>query len=210
MISSRRTKTVLGGPWSAVAQGSTEIMRQLTKDMPINSEAPGMTIRNVRWGEMVIGYLELPVGTDFTPIFEGLPNDACDCPHGAMCSRGQCTGVMWLEPRRSRAQVTRSTGRGDTPGASRKLPCLIDFSPEVEFMEVPEHLAKKMADAGQPEGRALKPAAADRARADRGSITARSRIAPPCPPAVPPARRRRGPPPPRGPGPRTPPVPATC
>lgn len=56
-------------------------MRQLTTDLPVTNEAPGLRIHNAEWGGMVVGYIEVPAGTDFTPLFEGLPNDACHCPH---------------------------------------------------------------------------------------------------------------------------------
>jgi hypothetical protein len=50
-------------------------MRESIKELPVATEAPGMTVRNVIWGETAIGCLELPAGFDFTPMFEGLPDD---------------------------------------------------------------------------------------------------------------------------------------
>jgi hypothetical protein len=33
-------------------------MRESTKELPVATEAPGMTVRNVIWGETAIGCLE--------------------------------------------------------------------------------------------------------------------------------------------------------
>ena len=36
---------------------------------------------NTSWAGLAVGLIEMPAGTDFTPLFEGLPDDACQCPH---------------------------------------------------------------------------------------------------------------------------------
>ncbi len=57
------------------------IMHQLTHDLPVTMEAPGTKVHNATWGGMAVGYVDMPAGTDFTPLFAGLPDDACPCPH---------------------------------------------------------------------------------------------------------------------------------
>lgn len=119
-------------------------MRQLTQDLPVTMEAPGLTMRNAEWGGMVIGYLELPGGTDFTPLFEGLPDDACHCPHWGYVLKG----AVHLRYTDGTEEVT---GAGEVfywpPGHTAWVEedtTLIDFSPEKESKEVMGHVAQKM------------------------------------------------------------------
>jgi hypothetical protein len=119
-------------------------MRQLTQDLPVAMEGPGMKIHNAQWGDMVIGYLELPGGTDFTPLFEGLPDDACHCPHWGYVLKGAVhlrytdgteevtgAGEVFYWPAGHTAWVEEDT-------------TFIDFSPEKESKEVMGHVAQKM------------------------------------------------------------------
>ena len=51
-------------------------MHKLKEALPVKMETPGTKMRVMGgWGEMVVAYHELPAGTDFTPMLEGLPND---------------------------------------------------------------------------------------------------------------------------------------
>ena len=63
-------------------------MHQRTHDLPVMMEAPGTTVRNANLGGMAVGYIELPAGADFTPLFKGLPDDACQCPHWGYVTKG--------------------------------------------------------------------------------------------------------------------------
>ena len=119
-------------------------MRALTHELAVTSEAPGMKIRNAHWGEMVIGYLELPAGTDFTPIFEGLPNDMCHCPHWGYVLKG-AVHLRYLDG------TEEVTGAGEVfhwpaghTGWVEEDTIFIDFSPEKAFQEVADHMATKM------------------------------------------------------------------
>ena len=119
-------------------------MRQLTQDLPLTMEAPSMRIRNTDWGGLVIGYLELPGGTDFTPLFEGLPDDACQCPHWGYVLKG----AVHLQYTDGTMEVTRQGEvfywpAGHTAWVEEDT-TFIDFSPEKEFKEVSQHIAHKM------------------------------------------------------------------
>ncbi len=43
---------------------------------------------NPVWAGMAVGYNEMPAGTDFTPFFEGLPDNVCSCPHWGYVTKG--------------------------------------------------------------------------------------------------------------------------
>lgn len=120
-------------------------MRQSTQDLPVTLEAPGMKIRNATRGNMTVGYFELPAGTDLTPVLDGLPDDACHCPHWGYVLKG----AVHLKYTDGAAEVT---GAGEVfywpaghKGWFEKDTVFADFSPEKEAKKVSEHVAKKMA-----------------------------------------------------------------
>jgi hypothetical protein len=119
-------------------------MNQLTHDLPVTMEASGTKIHNASWGDMVVGYLELPGGTDFTPLFVGLPNDACQCPHWGYVIKG----AVHLRYTDGTEEVTRAGAAfywpaGHTAWVEQDT-ALIDFSPAKEHKEVMAHVAQKM------------------------------------------------------------------
>lgn len=120
------------------------IMRQLMQDLPVTMEAPGTKVHNANWGGMVVGYLELPAGTDFTPLFEGLPDDACQCPHWGYVIKG----AVHLRYTDGTEEVTGEGSvfywpAGHTAWVEQDT-AFIDFSPEKEHREVMGHIARMM------------------------------------------------------------------
>ena len=120
------------------------IMHGLTQDLPVTMEADATKIRNANWGGMVVGYIELPGGTDFTPLFEGLPDDACQCPHWGYVIKG----AVHLSYTDGTEEVTGAGAVFYWPGGHtvwvEQDTVFIDFSPEEEFKEVMEHVTRKM------------------------------------------------------------------
>ena len=120
-------------------------MRKSLKDLPVKMEAPGTTTRSMGGlGGMVIAYYELPAGADFTPIFEGLPDDKCPCPHWEYVLKGAI-----------RIRYTDGTEEVVKAGDIYYLPsghtamveedvAMIEISPEKEYDEVMEHINRKM------------------------------------------------------------------
>lgn len=117
-------------------------MHQLTRDLPVMMEAPGTKVHNANLGGMAVGYIELPAGADFTPLFKGLPDDACQCPHWGYVMKGAVhvkytdgteevtsAGAVFYWPAGHTAWVEEDT-------------TFIDFSPEAEFKIVSEHIAR--------------------------------------------------------------------
>lgn len=56
-------------------------MRADLEEIPVELEAGDLVTRGVEWGDQLLRYLRLPPGTDFTPLFKGLPGDQCGAPH---------------------------------------------------------------------------------------------------------------------------------
>ena len=88
------------------------------------------------WGGMTAGYMEVPKGTDFTPLLKGLPNDLCHCPHWGYLVKGS-VHVRYVD----------GTEEGVKAGQVFYMPAghtvwtdedaaILDFSPEKELAEV--------------------------------------------------------------------------
>ncbi|RYG53155.1 MAG: hypothetical protein EOO01_05095 [Chitinophagaceae bacterium] len=124
-------------------------MKIKKEDIPVTMEAPGTTMRGLPgYGGMTVAFNEIPAGTDFSPLLEGLKNNSCHCPHWGYVVEGELlikydrgteellTGgdVFYLPP-------------GHTAVVMKDLKFL-DFSPEKELNEVMNHIAKKLAKSG--------------------------------------------------------------
>jgi hypothetical protein len=64
-------------------------MRGSIKDLPVAFEAMGITSRQVEWGDMNVALESFPAGADSAPVFRGLPDDRCQCPHWGYIVSGQ-------------------------------------------------------------------------------------------------------------------------
>lgn len=60
-------------------------MHSSKSDLPVVGEFDTplghVTLREVEWGAMNVALESFPAGTDTGPLFKGLPNDRCQCPH---------------------------------------------------------------------------------------------------------------------------------
>ena len=45
--------------------------------------------RDAEWGEMNVAFEGLPAGIDTAPLFRGLPDDRCQCPHWGVLLKGR-------------------------------------------------------------------------------------------------------------------------
>jgi hypothetical protein len=66
-------------------------MRGSKQDLPVAVDMPGITIRVADWGEMTTALENFPAGLDTAPLFRGLPDDRCQCPHWGYVVKGQVT-----------------------------------------------------------------------------------------------------------------------
>ena len=64
-------------------------MRGSKHDLPAAFDGDGVTIRQADGGEMTVALEPVPAGLEPTPIFRGLPDDRCQCPHWGYVVRGQ-------------------------------------------------------------------------------------------------------------------------
>ena len=64
-------------------------MRGSKADIPVAMEAMGVVVRQLEWGDMNFAFESFPAGTDTEPIFKGLPDDRCQCPHWGYVIKGR-------------------------------------------------------------------------------------------------------------------------
>ena len=62
--------------------------------LPVVVEGPGVEIRGVEAGELTVALVRLQAGHDARPLFRGLPDDLCQCPHWGYVIRG--TLRIWM------------------------------------------------------------------------------------------------------------------
>jgi hypothetical protein len=64
-------------------------MRGSKHDLPIAMEEMGVSSRQAEWGDMNVALETFPAGLDTAPIFAGLPDDRCQCPHWGYVVNGR-------------------------------------------------------------------------------------------------------------------------
>ena len=63
-------------------------MRASVHEIPVEMRLVELETRGLEWGEQLVRHVDLPAGTDFTPLFAGLPGDLCQCPHWGVVESG--------------------------------------------------------------------------------------------------------------------------
>ena len=119
-------------------------MRGSTQDVPIAFEGEGVRSQQIEWGDINVALEHLPAGLDTAPLFKGLPDDRCQCPHWGYVLKGRMR-VRYAE----REEIVRA---GDAyylpPG---HLPLfeeeteVIEFSPRGVYQETMEVIERNMA-----------------------------------------------------------------
>ncbi|MDO6436645.1 hypothetical protein Q4534_04480 [Cyclobacterium sp. 1_MG-2023] len=119
------------------------------KDIPTTMQTPDSTLRaQANYGGMTVCFNELPKGTDFTPLLNGLSNDSCHCPHWGYVLEGQ----MLVKYDDGTEEILEGGDvfympEGHTVIVQRDIK-MIDFNPTKAFNEVITHVGKKMSEMG--------------------------------------------------------------
>lgn len=122
-------------------------MKIKKEDIPVTMQAPGTTMRGLPgWGGMTVAFNEVPAGTDFSPLLQGLQNDSCHCPHWGYVVEG----AIRVKYDDGKEEVVNAGDvfylpAGHTATVEKDLKFL-EFSPEKEFKEVMDHIGKKVAE----------------------------------------------------------------
>jgi hypothetical protein len=119
-------------------------MRGSFADLPVVFAEGEASTRQAEWGDFNVALEKLPAGTDLTPLFQGLPDNRCQCPHWGYLLKGRIR-VRYAE----REEIINA---GDAyymaPG---HLPYIeqdsemIEFSPKGQYQQTMEAIARNLA-----------------------------------------------------------------
>ncbi len=120
-------------------------MRASENEIDIELEVGDIVTRGEEWGGQLVRHLSLPPGADFTPLFKGLPDDRCQCPHWGYVVEGSINLRF--------ADGTEETSRagdlyywpGGHTGWTDEGVTFIEFSPARELRPVLDHVAAQLA-----------------------------------------------------------------
>jgi hypothetical protein len=119
-------------------------MHATINQVPLEMKVDQIETRGVTCGDVAIRHLDLPAGTDFTPLFKGLPNDLCQCPHWGSVMEGSIT----LRYSDGTEETTRAGELFYWPGGhtgwTEEGVTFIEFSPADVIRPVLEHLAAQL------------------------------------------------------------------
>lgn len=119
-------------------------MRGSQKDLPLAFDGDGVRSQQIEWGEMNVALESFPAGLDTAPIFKGLPDDRCQCPHWGYV----LTGRMRIRYADHDEVISAGDAYYLAPG---HLPFfeentqVIEFSPRGEYQQTMEVAARNIA-----------------------------------------------------------------
>lgn len=122
-------------------------MKLRKEDIPVIMKAPGTIMRaQPDFGSMTVVFHELPQGTDFTPLLQGLHNDSCHCPHWGYIFEGAFRFIYddGSEETFEAGDVFYSPA-GHTAIVDSDVK-FVDFSPTRELDEVMANVGRRMAE----------------------------------------------------------------
>ena len=119
-------------------------MHAAKADVAVTDEGGGYEGRLAQWDGYAVSFETIPAGTDFAPFLQGLPGDACPCPHWGYCFKGsfvvRYTNGQEETVRAGEAYYMRP---GHRPVYVEETETL-EFSPHAELLEVMEVVAGNM------------------------------------------------------------------
>jgi hypothetical protein len=118
-------------------------MRGSKHDLPVAFEGTSMVSRQAEWGDLNVALETFPIGTDPSPLFKGLPDDRCPCPHWGYVVRGRFR-VRY----RDREEVVNAGDAyymptGHVPIFEEDTE-VVEFSPKVEYQAMLEVVARNL------------------------------------------------------------------
>jgi hypothetical protein len=119
-------------------------MRAADDELTIELEVGDIVTRGEEWGGQLVRHLHLPPGADFTPLFQGLPGDRCQCPHWGYIVEGSIH-VRYAD---GTEEVNRAGDLYYWPGGHTGWTddgvTFVEFSPAAELRPVLEHVGAQL------------------------------------------------------------------
>jgi hypothetical protein len=119
-------------------------MRASNEDLPLAFEGDGVASRQAEWGDMNVALETFPAGLDSAPLFKGLPDDRCQCPHWGYVIKGR----MRIRYQDHEEVIEAGDAYYMAPG---HLPLIeedtevVEFSPMGEYQKTMEVAGRNMA-----------------------------------------------------------------
>ena len=120
-------------------------MHSAMNEIPLEMKLDDIETRGVDWGGQLVRHLVLPPGTDFTPLFEGLPGDMCQSAHWGYV----ISGSIHVRYADGSEEVSRAGDlyhwAGGHTGWTDEGVTFIEFSPADDLRPVLEHVGAQLA-----------------------------------------------------------------
>jgi hypothetical protein len=115
-----------------------------TDSIPPELKAGALETRGTQWGDIAVRYLDLPPGTDFTPLLKGLLEDRCQSPHWGYVLRGSIQ-VRYAngDEELARAGEVFYWPAGHTAWTQEGI-AFLEFSPAADIGPVLEHVKAQL------------------------------------------------------------------
>ena len=118
-------------------------MRATKNDLPLEFEDGQSYSRDIEWGDMNVAWEAWPAGMDSTPIFNGLPDNRCQCPHWGFVIKGQMLIKYDGQEEIINAGEVYYLPPGHIPIFEEDTE-LIEFSPKGEYQKTMDVVKKNM------------------------------------------------------------------
>ncbi len=106
-------------------------------DFAVSFQGDGVDIRESEWQGMNVALERFPAGLSTAPIFVGLPDDRCQCPHWGYVIRGQVRVLYADHEETLRAGDAYYLSPGHTTVFEEDTE-MIEFSPAGEYQKTME------------------------------------------------------------------------
>jgi hypothetical protein len=109
-------------------------MRGSKQELPVSYSGNGVELREAEWGDMNVGLEQFPVGLETAPIFVGLPDDRCQCPHWGYVISGRFRAIYKDREETLSAGDLYYLAPGHTTAFDEPTQ-LVEFSPRGEYQK---------------------------------------------------------------------------
>lgn len=119
-------------------------MRGSKADLPVGVEVEQGTIRTIEWGGLNVEVGSFHQAVDPSPLFKGLPDDRCQCPHWGVVLKGQLRYTFADHEEVYNAGDVYYAPPGHTPSIGDQTE-YIEFSPQEPYHQTMEVVGRNMA-----------------------------------------------------------------
>jgi hypothetical protein len=114
------------------------------QELAVSFKDDGIDIREAEWSNINVALESFPAGLETAPIFKGLPDDRCQCPHWGYVIQGRVRVIY----RAHEEFLTAGDAYYLTPGHTtvfEEPTELVEFSPLGEYQKTMEVAARNIA-----------------------------------------------------------------